>query len=66
MRAKLVYCPELGQQVEIVETRGTREGSCGALCLDVGRHCTEAICPICTVPPQWIRAELRSLRDLCR
>lgn len=67
MRRQLTYCPVVGSETEVLVSEPRRRGSGAApsmLCLDVGRSCTEALCPICSVPPQLIRSELARLRAL--
>lgn len=67
MRRQWTYCPVVGSEVEVLVSEPGRRGSGDAptmLCLDVGRACTEAVCPICSVPPQVIRTELARLRQL--
>lgn len=67
MRREWIYCPVLGSDAEVLRSEPARRGSQDApamLCMDVGRYCTEGICPICSVPPQVIRGELARLRQL--
>lgn len=67
MLSRMIYCPVLDQEVEVLESEPHRRGARGGrsqICLDVGRWCTEAVCPVCSVPPQAIRAEMARMMDI--
>ena len=66
MLREMTYCPVLGGEVEVLVSEPGRRGSGASptrMCMDVGRYCTEAVCPVCSVPPQAIRGELDRLRS---
>jgi hypothetical protein len=65
MRSKLTYCEVLDADVEVLSVRRYGRGRTGEgadrICLDVEQRCTRTSCPVCTVSPHEILAELRRL-----
>lgn len=66
MRREWIYRPVPGSDAEALRSEPAGRGSHAGptmLCMDVGRDCTRAICPI-SAPPLVIRGELARLRRL--
>jgi hypothetical protein len=65
MRSELTYCEVLDADVEVLSVRRNRGlgdgGGPDRICLDVEQRCTRTSCPVCTVSPHEILAELRRL-----
>lgn len=67
METRLVYCSACDQDVELVmrdgnEASGPHPDLSGAVCMDVGRHCTGTTCPIAAVPPRQTRVRIERIR----
>ena len=68
MELRLVYCSACDQEVELVlpdgnEADGPNPDLSGAVCMDVGRHCTGSTCPIAAVPPGDMRVRVERIRE---
>jgi hypothetical protein len=67
MESRIAYCEVLDRDVEILHVRRhpSRAGEGpDALCMEVVPRCTRTVCPVCTVSPQAILAELTRLNAL--
>jgi hypothetical protein len=61
MERKTIYCSACDREVQLVLAEGRVEPDpdlTGAVCLDIGESCTGAMCPVCAVSPERIRAIL--------
>ena len=67
METRIVYCSACDREVELALRDGNEAGGphpdlSGAVCMDVGRHCSGSTCPIAAVGPREMRVRIERIR----
>jgi hypothetical protein len=66
MERRIVFCSACDRDVEVVlrdgnEADGPHPDLSGAVCMDIGRHCTGSACPIAAVPTREMRVRIERI-----